>query len=127
MRERERLEDFRGGHVACRGCKRLLFFDTKHMATPLRCCDIAYVPTRTQIDLIIYDRLGPDDFAEAIAQPPPPPVEVSILGEEVIAEDETEEVAVNDAEVDDMVATAAQIKERTAERMAQLRARRRPR
>ena len=135
MRERERLDDFRGGYVACRGCKRLIFFHpgiSEHTA-PILCCGIAYVPTRHQIDLVIYDRLSPDELDQLGAEvipapgpvviPPGDPNEVDDLPYRLPVGDPTEdaeEVTISEADVDSMLATAAQIAERRVERQAVL-------
>lgn len=130
MRERERLEDFRGGHVACRGCKRLIFFAPEGMG-PVICCGLAYVPTRHQIDLIIYDRIQPGDLeVTAIVLPAPEPLQIQstedarafLDGNEPpgLVEEETDEVDISDAEIASMAATAEEIAARRPEREATL-------
>lgn len=116
MRERERLNDFRGGAVACRVCKRILQFGEGPLL-PQVCCGMAYVPEQQQIDLVIYDRLLADEFGDIR------PIE--IVAPIVIPEDHGEEVEEKEIEVDDselagMVATDEQIAERSAERIKQL-------
>lgn len=123
MRERERLEDFRGGHVACRGCKRLLFFAPDELAQPKRCCGFVYAPTRHQIDLVIYDRLMPGEFAEAEGEPAPAPMAITDESPEkglVPDPPPWEQAEVSDVELDDLVATPAQIAEREIERQISL-------
>ena len=131
MRERERLEDFRGGHVACRACKRLLFFSPDALEQPMLCCEIVYAPTKHQVDLVIYDRLHPDELAELGAQvmPSPGPLQVQATDDAVEyldthappgLMDEEREDAVSEADIDSMVATAVEIAERAPERKASL-------
>jgi hypothetical protein len=140
MRERERLEDFRGGHVACRGCKRLLYFAPETLATspPLVCCGIAYVPTQHQVDLLIYDKLQPGELPDLVALPPPGPVEIAPEDEEDefphldlalgadVALDDMEPSPTEEAELAGMAATPEQIAARKAERIAQITKRRGP-
>lgn len=126
MRERERLEDFRGGHVACRQCRRLLFFapDTLGTGGGIVCCQIAYVPTQQRIDLLIYDRLQPHDLAElgtttTIAEPPPlviDPDEQPLPYDEDYQESTTED----EDELAEMVVTPDEARRREAERILAL-------
>jgi len=133
MRQRERLDDFRGGHVACRVCKRLMYFDHGTLLLGnepgYRCCGIAYVPERRQVDLVIYDRLDADDFAEALPLDVPEPVAVHASEDPVLdpSAPEPEDVEplreAEESELEQMVATAEQAEARRAERVATLKAR----
>src|SRR5712691_421818 len=82
MHERERLEDFRGGMVACRGCKRLLNFAPDHLVA-LVCCGILYRPEPGPLDLVIYDRVQAHEWDDALVLPPPHPVIVEATAEDV--------------------------------------------
>lgn len=116
MRERERLDDFRGGAVACRVCKRIMEFEAQNLL-PQVCCGMAYVPEQKQIDLVIYDRLLADEFADI------KPIEAIcpiVIPEDHGEPDLEEEVEVSEAELAGMAATDAQIAERSAERIKQL-------
>jgi len=124
MRERERLEDFQGGGIACRLCKRVMDFGVGLM-TPQICCNIAYVPTQRQIDVVIYDRLTADEMAMyagtvgATVHYQLPPVVIPDE-EDGIPEPEVE-VEVDEEEVGSMLVSDAEIAARTAERLAQIR------
>ena len=151
MRERERLEDFRGGHVACRGCKRLLFFPVDRRKK-LTCCGFLYAPEPGPVDLVIYDRLTPEEVAlGSQALPPATPVEVAPNPEDhawdgmapnfPLDPSDPEEVAPSpseeeqddaereereeseESEVEAMLASAATLAERAPERLAQVRQR----
>jgi hypothetical protein len=126
MRERERLEDFKGGHVACRGCKRLLYFPPGALGLPQLCCGIAYVPTQQQVDLCIYDRLQPGEIEGAVEIPTPPPVEVEGEADddgERPVDDPYEATAQDEAELDAVAVTPEQALERRAARVAELKRR----
>ena len=147
MRERERLEDFRGGLVACRQCKRLLqFYHELHPQFSITqvCCGIAYKPTRHQVDLVIYDRLTPGDTAfldEYDVVPPAGPVEIADTGGIDLApvseppgpveaqmlatllDEQPLATFLDEAEIDAMAATAAQVSERAEARQAVIRRR----
>jgi hypothetical protein len=139
MRERERLIDFRGGHVACRGCKRLILFTPGELVR-VHCCGYLYVPEYGPMDLAIYDRLAPGEDADAQVMPPPPPLVVLPNEEETLwyggepapappdpapdeGEDDEEPGEGEDAEVAAMLATPQEIQERRAERQQQLKRR----
>ena len=118
MRQRECLEDFRGGHVACRDCKRLLFFDPEELATaqPRICCGIAYVPQRRQLDLYIFDRLDSDSFPDGIYLPPVGAVDIPADEQagEVLIDDEPPDQVAESAELGDLVVNAATAEARRA-------------
>ncbi len=133
MRERERLDDFQGGAVACRGCKRLLYFDLATL-TPIRCCTFAYVPSQRQVDLIIYDKLVAGDLQDVAIQEAPAPLviaptaydetmgdtdEAAVLPDPYLEEEEE----ISDAAIDILAITAEQVQERKAERLAQIKRR----
>src|SRR5262245_51840869 len=131
MRERERLEDFRGGLVACRGCHRLVNFVPGEFL-PVTCCGYLYSPEGGPVDLVIYDRLAPEDLlyvqrmpAETIpvdAEPQEPDPEPEPEGVPD-PDPEDDEDAPSDAEVADLVASAAQIADRRPGRLQALRQR----
>lgn len=131
MRERERLDDFKGGHVACRGCKRLLYFDPEALragtARVTVCCGIAYAPERSRIDVVIYDRLAPEDFVEeeVLTLPVAPPIEIHDHDDPVLAPSvpETYEDEGNEAELAALLVTPETAAERHSERVATLKAR----
>ena len=122
MRERERLEDFQGGLVACRGCKRLLSFPPEPV-TPILCCGIGYVPTRHQVDLIIYDRVQPGEIEGAEEVPRPEPESIPEEEEGVEPEGLPEPTPQEERELEALVATAAEIAGRQAGRQAALKER----
>jgi len=127
MHERERLEDFRGGMVACRGCKRLLNFAPDRLVA-LVCCGILYRPEPGPVDLVIYDRVQADEWEGALVLPGPQPT-IVIASEEdvqhyVTLPDEEEdygEPEPSDEDVSGMLATAEEIQARFAERQEQIR------
>lgn len=121
MRERERLDDFRGGHVACRGCRRLMFFESG-ITKAVVCCGYAYMPTQHQIDLVIYDRVQPGEVPDAVRMPTPEPVVVDEYGEPD-PEELYESLPGEEAEADAMVATAEQIEANKEVREAELKRR----
>ena len=122
MRERERLEDFHGGLVACRGCKRLLHFPPEP-TTPILCCGLGYVPTRHQIDLIIYDRVQPGELEDAEPVPPPEPEPIPEDEEGIEPEGFPELTPEEERDLAGLVATAEEIAERTPARQAALKQR----
>lgn len=131
MRERERLEDFRGGGVACRGCRRVLHFPAGSAAlgdmAPRVCCGFAYVPTERQVDLIIYEGVQPGDVG-AEPEPEAGPVyvqdsEVPLLMEEAREPEAEWDQAASDAEVDSLLASPQQIEQNFGQRMAEIRKR----
>ena len=122
MRERERLEDFQGGLVACRGCKRLLHFPPDPV-TPLLCCGLAYVPTRHQVDLIIYDRIQPGEVGGADEVPAPELEPVPDEDEGVEPEGLPEPTPQEERELESLAATAAEIAERSPARQVALKQR----
>ncbi len=132
MRERERLDDFQGGAVACRGCKRLLVFDSGDMQ-PQRCCIYAYVPSQRQVDLVIYDKLAPGEYCEIPSVEPREPLVIAACAYEETMGDSDEvsgpdpylvdETEISNEEVDILAVTAEQVEERKAERLADLRRR----
>lgn len=76
MRLRERLEDFKGGWVACRGCGRLLEFPAgQEHAT--QCCSYGYVARFGPLEVTIYSDVQPGELPEVTAPAPsaanPPP------------------------------------------------------
>ena len=134
MRQRERLEDFRGGHVACRGCRRLLYFDPEALrhgsARVFVCCGLAYAPERARIDVVIYDRLDDNAFPEEWHIERPGPVAVHASEDPVLdptapePEDESEgDIDIDEEEIAAMAATQESVEARHADRVATLRAR----
>lgn len=127
MRERERLDDFQGGGIACRVCKRVMDFGVGLMA-PQICCGMAYVPTQRQIDVVIYDKLtaeecamyGDMDDAQVHETPPQPLV---IPAEEDGEPEPEDEEAPDETEVESLLVSDEEIAARTAARLEQLRSR----
>ncbi len=136
MHERERLGDFRGGMVACRGCKRLLKFPPGAM-TALVCCGLLYRPEPGPIDLVIYDRMQEGEWEDALVLPAPHPTIILASDEDVqqyVVEpdpgsettqdtEDYESAQPSDAEVEAMAATQKEIAERWEERQESLRKR----
>ena len=131
MRTREVIEDFRGGHVACRSCRKLMYFDPEEVAgsVPQKCCEIVYVPTRAQVDLHIYDRLGPDDFPDVQRAGLSAPVVIEPLEDAPSVPEEweealsMEEMARMEAELDAVVVSPEDAKARRQERIETLKRR----
>jgi hypothetical protein len=124
VRERERLDDFRGGHVACRGCKRLILFQPGELLQ-VRCCEYLYSPEQGVINLIIYDRLEPGEAAHAqVAHAEPVAVIEAAPGEDWWREEPAEaSVEPSESEIDGMAATAETIAARRADRVEQVKRR----
>jgi hypothetical protein len=122
MRERERLEDFRGGHVACRGCKRLLLFQPGELLQ-VTCCGYLYSPEQGVINLIIYDRLEPGEAAQAQVAAPVPVAVVEAAPGEDWEEPYDPQVEPSEGEIDAMAASAETISARRTARVAQLKRR----
>jgi hypothetical protein len=144
MHERERLEDFRGGGVACRGCHRILMFHPDKLMA-LSCCGFLYRPEPGPLDLVIYDRVGPAELEGALVIPAPGPTVVTASPEDVLLytpaygdtasldmsevpgmPEDYGDAGVSEVDVDTMVASAQEIEERKAERNRQLEGRRPP-
>ena len=129
MRQRELLEDFKGGHVACRGCRRLLSFslDALQGGQIVSCCDYLYMATPHQIDLGIFDQVTAQDiiaFGDAVVQMSgPPPRLIYAESDGQLALDGTGsgvpepeyDVEVSDGEVEGLAASAYEIAEREYE------------
>jgi hypothetical protein len=135
MRERERLEDFKGGAIACRVCHRLMYFNPERLMAGAErsrlCCDIGYMIERSRIDIVIVDRLGPEESEGFVIQAAPANAPI-LIEEDPPCPAAAESTAVRyggaleiDAEeIESMVVTPATSDARKAERLTMLRQRR---
>ena len=139
MRERERIGDFRGGHVACRGCGGVIFFAPERGEQTILCCSYLYRTERGPLDMVIYDRLevgereciveSEEVDSKTLPNSPLPNSSLpnsSLPNSSLVTSPLSPDDEPSDSEVDGMVASAAEIEERRAEREAQLAARRGP-